>query len=81
MDIAVQVWHYDTFWLATLWIFLKFYFIEKVHPNTERYWKKIIAEHERLEAEYLFLEQLDRGLKKIPFLKRYAWNIAVVATK
>ncbi|NBO31044.1 MAG: class I SAM-dependent methyltransferase [Cyanobacteria bacterium WB6_1B_304] len=73
--------NYDTFWLATLWIFLKFYFIERVDPNKERYWKKIIAEYERLEAEYLFLEQLDRGLKKIPFIKRYAWNIAVVATK
>lgn len=72
---------YDTFWLATLWIFLRFYLIEKVHPNQERYWKKIIIESERLEPEYLALETLDKILKKIPLMKRYAWNLAVVAVK
>ncbi|MBW4521465.1 MAG: class I SAM-dependent methyltransferase [Scytolyngbya sp. HA4215-MV1] len=72
---------YDTFWLATLWIFLQFYLIERVNPNEERYWKKIIIEQDRLRGEYLFLEKLDTLLKKIPFMKRYAWNLAVVATK
>lgn len=72
---------YDTFWLATLWIFLRFYLIEKVNPNDERYWKKIIIEHDRLEKDYLRLERLDRSLKKLPLMKRFAWNLAVVATK
>ncbi len=72
---------YDTFWLATLWIFLHFYLIEKVDPNKERYWKKIIIEQERLEPTYRQLEKLDGLLKNIPFMKRLAWNIAVVATK
>ncbi len=72
---------WDTFWLATLWIFLRFYLIEKVNPNEERYWKKIIWEKERLETEYTRLERLDRWLKKIPGMKRMAWNLAVVATK
>jgi ubiquinone/menaquinone biosynthesis C-methylase UbiE len=72
---------YDTFWLATLWIFLQFYLIERVNPNEERYWKKIILEHDRLESEYLWLEKFDRLLKRFPGLKRYAWNLAVVATK
>lgn len=72
---------YDTFWLATLWIFLRFYLIERVHPNRERYWKKIIAEQARLEPTYCRLERLDRLLKQVPFMKRFAWNIAVVATK
>ncbi len=58
--------HYDTFWLATLWIFLRFYLIEKVDPNKERYWKKIIIEHDRLEKDYLRLEAIDRALKKLP---------------
>jgi len=39
---------YDTFWLATLWIFLLL-FNERVDPNQERYWKKIIVEQARLE--------------------------------
>ena len=72
---------YDTFWLTTLWIFLRFYLIERVDPNKERYWKKIIAESSRLEPTYRRLERLDRLVKKAPFMKRFAWNIAVVATK
>jgi SAM-dependent methyltransferase len=72
---------YDTFWLATLWIFLRFYLIERVDPNRERYWKKIIAEHSRLEKTYLRLEKVDTLIKRLPLLKRFAWNIAVVATK
>lgn len=72
---------YDTFWLATLWIFLQFYLIERVHPNDERYWKKIILEHERLRPLYRRLERVDRLLKRLPLMKRLAWNIAVVATK
>ncbi|MCY7273856.1 MAG: class I SAM-dependent methyltransferase [Phormidesmis sp. CAN_BIN44] len=73
--------HYDTFWIATLWIFLQFYLIEKVNPNKERYWKKIILEQARLEKPYLRLEKLDKWLKKLPMMKRFAWNLAVVATK
>ncbi|WAS06363.1 class I SAM-dependent methyltransferase [Gloeomargaritales cyanobacterium VI4D9] len=72
---------WDTFWLATLWIFLQFYLIEKVHPNQERYWKKIIIEHQRLRPTYLFLERFDRLFKRIPGMKRLAWNLAVVARK
>jgi SAM-dependent methyltransferase len=72
---------YDTFWIATLWIFLQFYLIEKVHPNSERYWKKIIIEHQRLQKTYDRLESIDRILKRIPGMKRFAWNLAVVAIK
>lgn len=55
---------YDTFWLATLWIFLSFYLIERVNPNDERYWKKIITEQRRLAPTYHRLEKLDVMLKK-----------------
>ena len=72
---------YDTFWIATLWIFCQFYFIEKVDPNQERYWKKIIRDRAQLEKQYLLLERFDAVLKKFPWMKRFAWNIAVVATK
>jgi SAM-dependent methyltransferase len=72
---------YDTFWIATLWIFLRFYLIEKADPNKERYWKKIIIEQERLKPTYCYLEKVDRVLKKLPLMKRMAWNLAVVATK
>ncbi len=72
---------FDTFWLATLWIFLQFYLIENVNPNQERYWKKIILEQDRLRPNYLRLEKFDKLLKRIPGMKRMAWNLAIVATK
>ena len=73
---------FETAWLFTLWIFLRFLVVERVHPNRERYWKKILVEHRRLEREYRFLERLDRRvLGWFPFLKRYCWNIVVVARK
>jgi ubiquinone/menaquinone biosynthesis C-methylase UbiE len=72
---------YDTFWLATLWIFIKFYLIDRVNPNQERYWKKIITDKQKLEPIYRPLEKLDRLLKKIPGMGKYAWNLAVVGTK
>ncbi len=73
--------HCDTFWIATLWIFLRFYLIERVDPNQERYWKKIILEQTRLAPTYHRLERLDQMLKQIPGMKQMAWNLAVVATK
>ncbi len=72
---------YDTFWFATLWIFLRFYLIERVNPNKERYWKKILYEERRLRSSYLRLEKVDNFIKKIPFMKRFGWNIAVIAQK
>jgi ubiquinone/menaquinone biosynthesis C-methylase UbiE len=72
---------YDTFWLCTLWIFIRFYLIEGVDPNKERYWKKILSEEKRLRTIYTRLESLDNRLKKMPYIGRFAWNIAVVATK
>ncbi len=73
--------HADTFWIATLWIFLQFYLIERVNPNQERYWKKIILEADRLQPTYRRLEKCDRLIKKIPGMRRLAWNLAIVATK
>jgi SAM-dependent methyltransferase len=72
----------DYFWFLTLWIFLRFYLIERVHPSKERYWKKIIKEHARLAPRYRRLEGLDRALLGLcPFLKRYCWNVAICATR
>ncbi len=70
------------FWFTTLWIFLRFYLIERVHPNQDRYWKKIIREHQRLAPIHQRYERVDRFLlSALPFLKRYCWNMAVCATK
>jgi ubiquinone/menaquinone biosynthesis C-methylase UbiE len=73
---------YNSFWLLTLWIFIRFYLIEKINPNKERYWKKILIEHKRLEKTYNRLEKMDRAiLKAMPFMRRYCWNIVIIAKK
>ena len=72
---------YDTFWLASLWILVRFFLIEHVNPNKERYWKKILKEESRLRCSYYRLERIDEYLKKIPFMKRLAWTLAIVAKK
>jgi hypothetical protein len=70
------------FWLATLWIFVRFYLIERVHPNEDRYWKRIIREHVRLTPIYNRLAWIDRVLVGLcPPLGRFCWNMAVYATK
>lgn len=73
---------YDATWLFTLWIFIRFYIIERIDPNKERYWKKIITDHRRIEKTYLRLERLDSiVLALFPFLKRYCWNIVIFSVK
>ena len=72
---------YETFWFATLWIFVRFFILERVHPSQERYWKKILDEERRLRRIYLRLEQLDGYIKKFSMLERLAWNVAMVAVK
>ncbi|MBT3261239.1 class I SAM-dependent methyltransferase [bacterium] len=71
-----------TTWFFTLWIFLKFYFIDRVDPNKERYWKKIITDHKKLEKMYYRLEKIDNlFLKLFPFMRRFCWNIVVIGEK
>ena len=73
---------YQTTWFFPLWLFIQFYLIEGVHPNSERYWKKILIEHRRLEKTYTLLEAMDGILFLVlPFLNRFCWNIAVVSRR
>lgn len=73
---------YRCFWLFSLWIFVHFFLVERVCPRKERYWKKVVAEHERLQGIYVPLDRLDcYFLEKLPFLRRWCWNVAVVARK
>lgn len=72
---------YDTTWFFTLWLFIKFY-LKGVNPNKERYWKKIIIEHKKLEKSYNRLDKVDKiFLRLFPFMKRYCWNIVIFARK
>lgn len=69
-------------WFFTNYIFIKMFLFEKVDPNKERYWKRIYTKQNRYEKTYKRLERLDSAfLKCFPFLKRYCWNIVIIAKK
>lgn len=69
------------FGLTTLGVFLKFYFVDMIHPNEERYWKKIIVDYDSFHNMYDILRSIDRVILKVPGIKWLAWNMAVVLTK
>jgi len=70
------------FWLSTLLIFVKFYLVDRVHPNEDRYWKRILTRETELRRLYLRLERIDRVLlRMLPFLGWWCWNVAVVVEK
>ena len=69
-------------WFLTLLIFVKYFFIDRIKPNSERYWKKIIVEHEKLSGLYNRLEKADKILLDVlPFMKRFCWNVVIIGTK
>lgn len=76
-DIFPEVRHRE-FWLSTLAIFLKYFFIDGIHPGQERYWKKILAEDPR-EIGWWFhpLLKLDDFLFRLPLMPYLAWNMVV----
>lgn len=69
-------------WLSTLLIFAYFYLVERADPSRERYWKKIIAEADRVKGWYRTLRRFDEVLlRAFPFLKWYCWNLILVCHK
>jgi SAM-dependent methyltransferase len=69
------------FGLATLGVFLKFYFVDMIHPNEERYWKKFVSDYDSFHTWYDILSQIDRFILKVPGIRWFSWNMAVVVTK
>jgi SAM-dependent methyltransferase len=69
------------FWILTLSLFLKYYLIDRVHPNRERYWKRILLETRRTLWWWTPLERADRWLTRIPLVRRLAWNMVMWGEK
>jgi hypothetical protein len=70
------------FWFTTLLIFVRFYLIDRVHPNQDRYWKRILVREPQLRRSYQALERVDRILLRLfPFLGWWCWNVAIVVEK
>jgi SAM-dependent methyltransferase len=73
-----QVKHRE-FWLTTLAVFLKYFLVDRVNPNKERYWKKIYTDARQLEGGFFpSLRRLDDWvLDHVPLLGRLCWNTVV----
>ncbi len=69
------------FQIATLAIFLKYYFIDRVHPNQDRYWKRILRETPRSLWWWQPLRLADGLLTRLPLVRRLAWNMVMWGTR
>jgi 2-polyprenyl-3-methyl-5-hydroxy-6-metoxy-1,4-benzoquinol methylase len=70
------------FWLTTLLLFAKYYLVDRVHPNADRYWKRILDETPRtIGWWFLPLQRVDGALLSLPLVRRLAWNMVVWARK
>lgn len=65
------------FWISTLSLFLKYYAIDRVHPNADRYWKRILRETNKSLWWWQPLRLADCLLTRIPLVKRLAWNMVM----
>jgi SAM-dependent methyltransferase len=69
------------FWILTLSLFLKYYLIDRVHPNSDRYWKRILRETSGSLWWWTPLDLADRFLTRLPLVRRLAWNMVMWGEK
>jgi len=69
------------FWLSTLLLFVKYYLKNRVHPNADRYWKRILRETPESLRWWMPLRALDRALTRVPGLRWLAWNMVMWGQK
>ncbi|MFN7975050.1 MAG: class I SAM-dependent methyltransferase [Acidobacteriota bacterium] len=69
------------FWILTLSLFLKYYLVDRVHPNADRYWKKILKEPEAGLGWFRALQHADGVLTRIPLVRRLSWNMVMWGTR
>jgi ubiquinone/menaquinone biosynthesis C-methylase UbiE len=69
------------FWIASLALFAKYYLKDHIHPNRERYWKRITHETEKDLRWWLPLRSADAVLTQIPGVRWLAWNVVMWGEK
>lgn len=67
------------FWLLSLALFLKYFLWDRISPNQERYWKRILHETDRSLWWWRPLRAMDKGLLKLPLVRWLSWNVVVIA--
>jgi 2-polyprenyl-3-methyl-5-hydroxy-6-metoxy-1,4-benzoquinol methylase len=69
------------FWIAALLLFAKYYLLDRVHPNADRYWKRILKEKPETLRWWRPLLLVDSVLAQIPGVRFLAWNVVLWGTK
>ncbi|MFC1681562.1 class I SAM-dependent methyltransferase [Pseudomonadota bacterium] len=69
------------FWIFTLMLFIKYYTVNGIHPNADRYWKRILSETHRSLWWWQPLRGLDALFTRIPGLRYLAWNMVMFGRK
>jgi ubiquinone/menaquinone biosynthesis C-methylase UbiE len=69
------------FWIAALLLFAKYYLVDRVHPNSDRYWKRILKETPKTLGWWSPLVVVDSVLSRIPGVRFLAWNMVMWGRK
>jgi SAM-dependent methyltransferase len=69
------------FWISTLLLFVKYYLVDGVHPNQDRYWKRILCESPERLRWWMPLRALDDLLTRVPLVRWLAWNVVMWGQK
>lgn len=69
------------FWIAGLAIFFKYFLWDSVHPNDDRYWKRILREKDAELWWWRPLHALDSLLTRLPLVRWLSWNTVLWGRK
>ena len=70
------------FWFSALALFLKYFLIDRVHPNSVRYWKRIYEETPSTLWWWRPLSWLDENIfLRIPGVRWLAWNTVFIGRR
>jgi SAM-dependent methyltransferase len=69
------------FWVSSLLLFVKYYLRDRVNPNADRYWKRILRETPQTLRWWMPLRTLDKFLARIPLMRWLAWNMVMWGEK
>lgn len=69
------------FWILTLSLFLKYFLFDRIHPNEDRYWKRIFKETSASLWWWTPLAAIDQLLTHLPLVRRLSWNMVMWGEK
>ena len=69
------------FWISSLLLFVKYYSKDRINPNQDRYWKRILRESPKSLRWWMPLRTMDKLLTRIPLIRWLAWNMVMWGEK